>query len=61
MRSQEERRKVFEENGVDLNKDIATLCNGGVSASVLYASLADIAKGNLAVYDGSWSEFNSKK
>lgn len=61
LRSAEERRKVFEENGVDLEKDITLSCMSGVSAAVVYAGLSDIAKGKLSVYDGSWSEYKSKK
>mmetsp|Transcript_36811 Transcript_36811/g.56357 ORF Transcript_36811/g.56357 Transcript_36811/m.56357 type:complete len:264 (-) Transcript_36811:36-827(-) len=58
MKSAEERKKAYEEAGVNLNSDITLTCQGGIAASVLYSSLRDIAKGNLAVYDGSWAEYS---
>ena len=58
MKSADERKAFFEAAGVDLEKDITLTCTGGVSATVLYASLKDIAKGKLSVYDGSWTEFS---
>lgn len=51
---------VFAEAGVDLSKDITLSCQGGVAATVVYGSLKDIAKGKLAVYDGSWAEYSKK-
>ncbi|KAJ1728405.1 hypothetical protein LPJ61_004047 [Coemansia biformis] len=52
-------RKVFEEAGVDLGRPIVASCGSGVTASVLYFALlnAGVDRGNLAVYDGSWTEY----
>ena len=61
LKSADERRKLCEDAGVDLEKDITLSCQGGIAATVAFASLKDIAKGKLSMYDGSWSEFNSKK
>ena len=58
MKSADERRSLFESAGVDLEKDITLSCMSGVSATVVFGSLRDIAKGNLSVYDGSWSEYS---
>ncbi|KAJ2795135.1 hypothetical protein H4R21_005235, partial [Coemansia helicoidea] len=52
-------RKVFEGAGVDLGRPIVTSCGSGVTASVLYFALlsAGVDRANLAVYDGSWTEY----
>lgn len=58
MLTREQRIKLFKTLGVDLNKDITAYCTVGERASVMYAALSDIAQGQLAVYDGSWTEFS---
>ena len=58
LKSADERKAAFESAGVDLEKDIACSCMGGVAATVTYAALKDIAKGKLSVYDVSWSEYS---
>ncbi|KAJ2784410.1 hypothetical protein H4R18_001120 [Coemansia javaensis] len=52
-------RSVFERAGVDLGRPIIASCGSGVTASVLYFALlnAGVDQKNLAVYDGSWSEY----
>ena len=61
LKSADERRAAFQEAGVDISKDITLTCMGGVAATVAYGALKDIATGNIAVYDGSWSEFSKAK
>lgn len=59
LKSLEERRKIFEEAGVDLEKNFTFSCGAGVAAAVSYNATLDISsKGS--VYDGSWSEFNAR-
>lgn len=53
----EERRKLFEEAGVDLSKDICLTCNSGVTASAVYTALEGISSGQNSMYDGSWQEW----
>mgnify|MGYP000241412026 CR=1 FL=1 len=57
----EERAEIFKKAGVDLSKDIVVSCNSGITASVVYASLKDIATGKVSLYDGSWTEFSRHK
>lgn len=57
----EQRVEIFKKAGVDLSKDIAVSCNSGITASVVYASLRDIAQGKVSLYDGSWSEYSKNK
>ena len=59
--SAEERKAVFESEGVDLSKDITVSCTGGISATVLWGALKDLAHGNLALNDGSMAEWNKHK
>lgn len=58
LKPAEERKKMFQEAGVDLSKDISLSCMSGVAATVVFGALADISTGNNSVYDGSWSEYS---
>ena len=60
LKSAEERKKIAEAAGVDLSKDLVCTCGTGITASVLYSAIEDICQGKLALYDGSWAEYNSK-
>ena len=57
----DERKALFESGGIDLNKDIVVTCMTGNTASVMYSGLLGLAKGKLALYDGSYSEWIKKK
>ena len=50
-------KAAFEGAGVDLTKPIVTSCGSGVTASVLALGLHLIGHRDVAVYDGSWSEW----
>ncbi|KAI8093135.1 Rhodanese-like domain-containing protein [Halteromyces radiatus] len=54
-------RKMFESHGVDLDKPIITSCGSGITASVLYFALERAGAKDIAVYDGSWTEYADKK
>lgn len=58
LRSMEELRVVFEE--VDLTRPIVTTCGSGVTAAVLALALARLGRGDVAVYDGSWTEWGGR-
>ena len=45
--------------GIDLRKPITTTCGSGVTAATLALALASLGHHDVAVYDGSWSEWGS--
>jgi len=53
-------RGAFEAAGVDLAAPIITTCGSGVSASLLALALAELGRPDVAVYDGSWSEWGGR-
>jgi thiosulfate/3-mercaptopyruvate sulfurtransferase len=42
---------------VDLNRPIITTCGSGVTAAVLALALARLGRLDVAIYDGSWTEW----
>ena len=52
-------KAAFEDAGVDVTKPIITTCGSGVTASVLALALHLIGAPDVAVYDGSWTEWAS--
>jgi len=51
---------AFAAAGIDLAAPIVTTCGSGISASVLALALARIGRSDVAVYDGSWSEWGAR-
>ena len=50
-------RAAFEEVGIDPAKPVVTTCGSGVSAAILFHALDQIGATDIALYDGSWSEW----
>jgi thiosulfate/3-mercaptopyruvate sulfurtransferase len=61
VKSKEDIKKVFEENGVDLKKPLICTCQRAVSTCYLYACLEHIGVHDCPVYDGSYAEYSVMK
>jgi thiosulfate/3-mercaptopyruvate sulfurtransferase len=46
--------------GVDLRRPIVTTCGSGISAAILMLALEEIGVSQVAVYDGSWTEWGGR-
>ncbi len=60
MRPADELRAAFEGAGIDFAKPVATTCGSGVTAAVLFLGLHLLGHRQLALYDGSWTEWASR-
>jgi thiosulfate/3-mercaptopyruvate sulfurtransferase len=50
----------FRDAGVDLAKPVVTSCGSGVTACVLALGLYQIGRTDVAIYDGSWTEWGGR-
>ena len=60
MKSVEELRPLFAAAKVNLAEPIVTTCGSGVTASVVALALARLGRLDVAVYDGSWTEWGGR-
>ena len=52
-------RAVFDSAGVDLARPMVTTCGSGVTAAVVLFGAHLLGKGDVRLYDGSWSEWGA--
>jgi thiosulfate/3-mercaptopyruvate sulfurtransferase len=45
---------------VDLGRPVVTTCGSGVTAAILALALARLGRSDVAVYDGSWTEWGGR-
>ena len=59
LRSPEELRALYVDAGVDFERPVITSCGSGVTASLSAFALTQAGHPDVAVYDGSWSEWGN--
>lgn len=59
--SAEKLREAFDAAGIDQSKPVTTTCGSGITACVLAFGLHMIGHKQVAVYDGSWTEWGLDK
>ena len=60
LRPESELRDAFAKAGLDPARPVITSCGSGVTASVLALALHVLGRRDVAVYDGSWSEWGAR-
>jgi thiosulfate/3-mercaptopyruvate sulfurtransferase len=60
LRSGEELSAIFAAKGVSMSKPVTVMCGSGVTAAIVNLALELIGHRQVAVYDGSWTEWGGR-
>lgn len=55
-----ELRALFRKAGIDGSRPVVTTCGTGVTAAILMLALGEIGARDVALYDGSWTEWGAR-
>lgn len=61
LRSADELRAALTGAGIEMDRPVITSCGSGVTACVLALGMHLVGKDDVAVYDGSWTEWGSRE
>lgn len=61
LKSESELQRLFTEIGATINTPTVTSCGSGVTACILAFALYTLGNQDVAVYDGSWSEWGGRQ
>lgn len=61
MLPKDELLAMFRDKKIDLKQPLVTMCGSGVTAAVLNLALDVAGVENVALYDGSWTDYASRK
>lgn len=60
LKPNDQLRAAFHQAGVDLQGPIVTTCGSGLTAAILALALDEIGAPDVALYDGSWTEWGGR-
>ncbi|WP_413721176.1 3-mercaptopyruvate sulfurtransferase [Sodalis sp. RH24] len=60
LKSADALRALFADAGVDLRRPLVASCGSGVTAAVVVLALTALGVEDVALYDGSWSEWGGR-
>lgn len=60
LKGADDLRAIFAAAGVDAEGPIVTTCGSGISAAILMLALRRIGAPDVALYDGSWTEWGGR-